>query len=325
MAKSSATAPSKNFFVGIIDGTGPEGADYDRVMKPGFCRQFAKTFDANSKYVRGPTASGSGLSKAVAEITKACKDQRAKDPTSDIVLIGYSRGAVGCLMVADQLRRETDIDVHTMVLLDPVDRHASSPYKLVPNNVRASFRAYRELSARLILKYEGTIPTVSKGAADSTWARFKNLLTPVANLLAPSNPFRPSFSSAALGVARGGHFDATDPDQHRRVSYPGSHGALGGVGYEWVTEDGPCQKALINDLQAWLKSRLDAKITLVPGYDPDLTKPAIKGIVQAAVATLGAGYDGAMMGAKGFDSLSFMAVEKIDELANAARELVGVR
>src|SRR5580692_2708146 len=97
-------AKSGKYFVGIIDGTGPGSNDskgkaaYDAAMKPGFCHQLKALFGKKALYKRGPSASGSSLPDAVNQVVKAVENHR----NDAIILVGYSRGALGVLMVSEQ-------------------------------------------------------------------------------------------------------------------------------------------------------------------------------------------------------------------------------
>ena len=246
------------------------------------------------------------MKAAIGEVLSEAKNAAAAG--KDIILIGYSRGALACLIVAQRLKA-LNINVHSLVLLDPVDRYLwSSPYKLIPRNVLASFRAYRKLSLNVVLKYEGTIPSFTPSPSSAVMEK----LVAVGNMMAPSNPFRPSFSSTIQGIERG---DGVNPNDHARYDYVGSHGAMGGVGYEWVTEDPGCEASLIRDLTQWLADRIDAKFVLVPNYDPDLTAAYIKvgSVRQALTAAASAAFD-----------MRLMSVGRLDAFIYKLRELSGI-
>lgn len=246
-------------FIGVIDGTGPRNdADgnikYKHVMKGGFCKQITHQLQTSGhivKYSMGPSNSGSGLSSAVSNITDMCYRHRHRK----IILVGYSRGGLGCIMVARNLKTMTDsgVPIWGMVLFDPVDRYFSTSFtNNVPNNVQNSIRFFRRLDGQSVARYDGTM-----GDFDNR----------VLNRVEMANPIRPSFGHTCLGEDKGGRYV---PHHHPKHWHACSHGAMGGVGYKWVHEDERGQRAVSGELTRWAKRALKLDVRLQPGWDPDI-------------------------------------------------------
>ena len=263
---NTLTGPEK-YFVGIIDGTGPRnqsvgGAStpgsndkYDKVMAPGFCKQLEKQFSnmlgsASVRYERGPANSGAGLADAIQNTKSAVL---AQDPKVGIILVGYSRGAFGCIRVSDAISSEwPGRTIFGMILFDPVDRYAGSltHFNAIPNNVLYSYRVFRKLNKKIYAKYDGSIQDVQN---------------PVLNYIENPNPFRPGFGTTGRSVRRGGVYQ---PGNHEIQEYVGSHGALGGVGYRWVDDDKACEQNICADVRRWVSARTGMNVSLLPGVDP---------------------------------------------------------
>ena len=268
-----------NVFVGIIDGTGPredvgffggaktEGAStkaYDTAMAGGFCKQLECQLSQYAKsvvYERGPANSGGGLKTAVNRIAFLA----AQHPRRKIVLIGYSRGGLGCIQVCELLKKlAPGKDVDALLLLDPVDRYASLSFRNdIPRNVKRSYRAFRVLDSAIYGEYDG-----SMADTDSR----------IINHLEKANPFRPGFGRTALGFERSDRFVAAN---HIAKGYNCSHGGMGGVGYKWVAHDEENEGVLCTDIVNWFNDPLKARITLTPGLDPNggklLQSPFVRG------------------------------------------------
>jgi hypothetical protein len=252
--------------VGIIDGTGPREdvgafttprnpstAKYDHVMSPGFCKQLEAQlglYASKVLYQRGPGNSGAGLADAVSKIAT----DALRPAGQDIVLIGYSRGALGVVQVCNRIRKQAPRQrVLAVLLFDPVDRYASLSLRNdIPANVHFSCRAYRVLDPSIYKKYDGSMQDVDIKFISS---------------IEMANPFRPGFGRTAKGVERSDTYIAANHVSH---PYVGSHGAMGGVGYNWVLEDQDCQANLCRDVNKWFEKILGWTIALAPGLDPDI-------------------------------------------------------
>jgi hypothetical protein len=268
----------RSAFVGIIDGTGPREdlntlgfatkhpstEKYDQVMKHGFCKQLERKLGLYAdtvRYVRGPHNSGAGLERAVGRI----KDGVLNAGAREIVLIGYSRGALGCIQVCEQLKTEApDRTIAGLVLFDPVDRYASLSFRNdIPRNVERSFRAFRILDEAVYRQYDGTI-------LDTSYTTL--------NKVEQANPYRPWFSRTAEGIERGPNFKARD---HIAKGFLGTHGALGGLGYRWIPGDKACLIELCAAVHSWFAHALGWNVHVNPGWSPDVglqaQSPAVGG------------------------------------------------
>lgn len=111
-------------------------------------------------------------------------------------------------------------------------------------SVRNGRTTRRSQEASFVLKYEGTIKTMHMDVA---------------------NPCRPSFGNTGVGWRGSGDH------QPARV-FKGSHGALGGCGWGFVTEDRACQHAV----SAWMGNEMRSRgldVPLGPGGIDEKTQP----------------------------------------------------
>ena len=141
----------------------------------------------------------------------------------------------------------------------------------MPNNVDNSVRFFRKLNPAVVARYEGAMSDFG----DS-----------VANRVAMANPMRPSFGHTCLGEDRG---DRYIPGHHPIRWHTGSHGAMGGVGYQWVIEDEACQKAIGGELAFWAKEVLGLDARLEAAWDPDIglqpLSPYVGGVLRKRPGT----------------------------------------
>ncbi|HWE99254.1 MAG TPA: hypothetical protein VG248_05610 [Caulobacteraceae bacterium] len=256
-AGESSVPPARWF--GIIDGTGPSSdGDYAHAMEGGFCSQIWNQYASgpSGNYQRGPSGSGSGLANAVNAILT---DMAALPDETKIVLVGYSRGALGCVMAARSLKSsQPQKTIEAALLFDPVDRYLAGGWgsgNPVPPNVRHSFRLFRSYGKVLEKAFDGTMSDFGYGM----------------NRIAKANPFRPSFGNTALDVEPGPGFAWKN---HETRSYICSHGAMGGVGYRWVNWGGGSDLAaeadICRDVKRWFGQTLGIHhLALKPGLDPD--------------------------------------------------------
>lgn len=127
-----------------IDGTGPtSNADYARDFKYSFVNQMC----GDDNYSRGPIGPGGGLPEAIEMgMNYILKYQKVR-PDQKILLTGYSRGALGAVVIAKNLKR-LNIPVYAMVLFDCVDRHLAYDAEYIPNNVANVLHIRRDPAAR---------------------------------------------------------------------------------------------------------------------------------------------------------------------------------
>lgn len=175
-----------------IDGTGggtfPTQARDDR-----YDVEFANSFVSklcknkpNAQYNRGPVTFGGGLNIAIANGMRFIEEKRRTLGTSEpILLAGYSRGALGVLVIAQRLQRQ-NINVRAALLFDCVDRHGDYDAEVVPNNIQHVLHLIRNsaansrhsfgndaMSYRPPTKYEGPFMFMCThgGMGGTPWAR----------------------------------------------------------------------------------------------------------------------------------------------------------
>lgn len=229
-------AEQPKYAMAIIDGTGPgEDAKYIPSMKYSFCRQLGDALEPINlgKYWRGPGPAGfevEGLAQSAYEYLLGV---HRSNPSTRLMLAGYSRGASAAILAAEHLEKNGNIPVDSLFLFDAVARHTISGGEVIPANVQFSRHVRRDLQATLVLKYEGSFSD----------AEIKGV-----SLTNSSNPMRPTFGNTGLTWrGNGDHLPA--------VPFAGSHGALGGVGWSFVTEDPMCQVRVASYMNAQLAAR----------------------------------------------------------------------
>ena len=228
-----------DYRMAIIDGTGPsEDLEYGESMRHSFCSQMGDALISQNRgeYWRGPSWHGLEVESSANKAYNYLLKVHHENPKLRLMLAGYSRGGSAAIMVAELLEKK-NIEVDALFLFDAVARHKEPGGEVIPKNVLYSRHARRDLKAPLIVKYEGT---------------FSDLEIKGFSLVNGSNPMRPSFGNTGLSWrtredGRGDH--------ERAVPFPGSHGALGGVGWSFVTEDESCQKRVASWMNAQLKSK----------------------------------------------------------------------
>lgn len=137
-----------------IDGTGggsayntaDRNAEYDRDFANSFVRTicFGKP---NGKYIRGPIGPGGGLPEGIQEGLTFIKTKRAQLPNEPILLTGYSRGALGVAVIANELKNQ-GINVKALMMFDCVDRHVAYDCDTISNNVENVCHVVRDPLAR---------------------------------------------------------------------------------------------------------------------------------------------------------------------------------
>ena len=234
------------FRIAMVDGTGAsDNSAYELSMRNSFLRTLANQLgETVSNYQRGPAIMGMATNSEGMNAFEWLKKEHAKDPNLQLMLSGYSRGGSAAIMAAERLELE-NIPVHSMFLFDPVARDIFPGGTVIPANVAFSRSARRSQAWSFVMKYEGTLETFKH--SDS------------------SNPIRPFFGNTGVNW-RG------DGDHQPARVFTGSHGAMGGAGWEFVTEDRKCQVEVSAWMGMQMKSRgLDAH--LGPGLPLDQTKP----------------------------------------------------
>ena len=213
-------------YLAIVDGTGPfRDRTYAGEMNHSFCRQmYTNGRDVISRYERGPSNDGMTTRAKGMRAYDYLKENHRRDPKAKLFLAGYSRGGSAVLYAAAALAADK-IGVDAMFLFDPVARHVIPGGEVIPANVQAVWVARRSTSPALVNKYEGTIGLTIGG-----------------HIGIMNNPMRVWFGGTAHQYLGKGPYN--------EMTFSGSHGALGGVGWTHVTEDGPCQAAVA----AWMNS-----------------------------------------------------------------------
>jgi hypothetical protein len=214
----------------VIDGTGPyNDAEYNFLMHYSFCNQIAHQLGAAARYERGPSTEGYRVHERGERAAKFLRNGRRKGARR-LMLAGYSRGGSAAIMGAEILQKQ-GIGVDAMFLFDPVARHASKGGEVVPRNVALLYVVRRRLDPVLMAKYDHTIGPL--------WHRMFH------------NPMRVFFGETAISHAAS--------VKTKISAFPGSHGAIGGVGWKHVKEDSDCQRhvaAFMNSAFAATKVRV---------------------------------------------------------------------
>ena len=136
-----------------IDGTGG-GTFPGRARNDRYDIDFANSFvsrlcknKTNAQYNRGPVTLGGGLDTAIRDGVRFIEQKRGELGADEpILLTGYSRGALGAMVIAQRLQRN-NINVRAALLFDCVDRHGDYDSEIVPNNVENIFHVIRNPAA----------------------------------------------------------------------------------------------------------------------------------------------------------------------------------
>ena len=232
----------------IIDGTGDfDNTDYAASMSNGFCKQLDTLRGADASYYqRGPSAAGLEDAYYMWNAVKWLTKMKKQDPSSRLMLAGYSRGASTVLAVASKLK-DAGTEIDSMFLFDAVSRQVLLNSSDIVSTVKYCRHAVRTDDAKLVDKYEPY-------AVDYSALGYRLTVT---NPLA-TNKMRPYFGHVALTAPAGVDFKSN--------RFFGSHGALGGVGWKDVPEDVPAQQAIAGWMNLWLKAR-QVPVSLV-SYPP---------------------------------------------------------
>ena len=196
-----------NLAAAIIDGTGEwSNKAYAHSMENSFCSQLAQSTEIDTHYERGPSGEGYRIRERAVRAVDFLKKQRGKR----LLLAGYSRGG-SVAVIAAELLKASGTTVDLLLLFDPVARHLSGDSGTIPSNVKEAYVARRKIGAAAMNKYD-----------------FALLGDPAGH-----NPVRNWFGTTATLAEAGVRVN--------KAEFLGSHGALGGVGWKFVIEDGPCQ------------------------------------------------------------------------------------
>jgi hypothetical protein len=273
----------------IVDGTGDsDNSKYAKSMKHSFCRQLFAKLLPHSAYLRGPCTFGMDVLAEAEWAYKELLKAYHSDPSTRLMLAGYSRGGSAVIMAAELLSlRNPNISIHSMFLFDAVARHAFPGGEIIPSNVQFSRHARRSQNIRLVLRYEGTISDHSV-------------------LGNTSNPLRPSFGNTGLQWRGNG-------DHESPTAFEGSHGALGGVGWPFVEEDKKCQEMVATWMNGHLTKRLGRPFKLVATAPSGGASPKVPSRV---VSVAGKAIDLLMLTKHGLDLLTSGWVPDEEPLGN---------
>jgi len=124
------------------------GIDGIRVLPPqghadsqrkSFVRRVVENSSAGSQeklYLVGPTGSSGGLGEAVENGYRFVRSRhRAAQGDSPVLLVGFSRGAAGIIMLSRRLEKR-NIPVRAMLLFDAADRHSDAKTSSIPSSVK---------------------------------------------------------------------------------------------------------------------------------------------------------------------------------------------
>ncbi len=124
-----------------IDGTDDSwslttarNARYDRDFEKSFVSRLCKG-KSNGHYYRGPLADGGYLWQAIEGGVAFIKQKKQQMPNEPVLLTGYSRGALGAVVVAKKLKA-LNINVQALMMFDCVDRDMANDAEIVPDNVK---------------------------------------------------------------------------------------------------------------------------------------------------------------------------------------------
>jgi hypothetical protein len=133
-----------------IDGTGPFfNSTYAREFANSFVNRIirdSRTGGQDKRYYRGPIAPGGGLPEAINGGFDFIRQRRREGNANPILLTGYSRGAMGAVVIAKYLQDE-NIPVAALLMFDCVDRHARYDAEVIPNNVAKVLHIRRDARA----------------------------------------------------------------------------------------------------------------------------------------------------------------------------------
>ena len=119
---------------------------YDVDFEKSFVRKLCKG-TGKRQYFRGPLADGGYLWQAINEGVTFIRNQKRIYPNETVLLTGYSRGALGAIVIAKKLK-ELNIKVRALMMFDCVDRHIAHDADVIPDNVEYVCHVIRNPKAR---------------------------------------------------------------------------------------------------------------------------------------------------------------------------------
>lgn len=113
--------------------TDARARSYDIAFANSFVRKIAQE-QPNGLYLRGPVSDGRGLYVAISNAVSFIQAHKRSLPNEPILLTGYSRGALGVVVVAKRLKA-VNIPVKALMMFDCVDRDITYDAAVIPDNV----------------------------------------------------------------------------------------------------------------------------------------------------------------------------------------------
>lgn len=119
---------------------------YDHDFENSFVRKLCHG-KTNGRYYRGPLADGGYLWQSVDGGVDFIKTKKSVLPDEPVLLTGYSRGALGVVVIAQRLK-DLNIKVRALMMFDCVDRHVAYDASVIPDNVEFVCHVIRNPAAR---------------------------------------------------------------------------------------------------------------------------------------------------------------------------------
>ena len=238
----------------LVDGTSHDfffrtDAQYESQFRNSFCYRLATELGQGSaRYFQGPKVLGletSALASRVAD------EIRRLPLTEKVFLCGYSRGGAAVIAAAKRVNRP----IEAMFLFDAVDRTIDLSTDVIPKNVAAAYNAIRD--PKFAEKFEKEVDQKASAltkelttfvvAADfrTIKAAASYVSTKVKDLDFKYNKHRyTAFDNTGL--------KADPPCRLSIKSFPGTHGAMGGLPWPEVETD----RDVANQVGAWMSSNM---------------------------------------------------------------------
>ena len=238
----------------LVDGTSHDfffrtDAEYESQFRNSFCYRLATELGQGSaRYFQGPKVLGletSALASRVAD------EIRRLPLTEKVFLCGYSRGGAAVIAAAKRVNRP----IEAMFLFDAVDRTIDLSTDVIPKNVAAAYNAIRD--PKFAEKFEKEVDQKASAltkelttfvvAADfrTIKAAASYVSTKVKDLDFKYNKHRyTAFDNTGL--------KADPPCRLSIKSFPGTHGAMGGLPWPEVETD----RDVANQVGAWMSSNM---------------------------------------------------------------------
>ncbi len=113
--------------------TDARAKSYDEAFANSFVRKIAQG-KPNGLYLRGPVSDGRGLYVAISNAVSFIQAHKNSLPNEPVLLTGYSRGALGVVVVAKRLKA-LNLQVKALMMFDCVDRDSTFDAATIPDNV----------------------------------------------------------------------------------------------------------------------------------------------------------------------------------------------